>query len=90
MVDEDDIRAWHDLPESKGKGSGATAENMHRCWAVGSRMIQQFDEQDDESEEDEEGDKEAGSGSDAGSGDEDEESGDDDEEEEEEEESDSE
>lgn len=49
IVDEDDIRAWHALPESKGHD----ADNLRRCWTVGSRMIEQFDEQDDESSESE-------------------------------------
>lgn len=50
IVEEDDIRAWHALPSSKGTGTGAAAENMHRCWMVGTRMLEQFDEQDDESD----------------------------------------
>jgi len=52
IVEEDDIRVWHALPSSKGTDvPGITvAENMHKCWLVGSRMIQQFDEQEDDSE----------------------------------------
>ncbi|KAJ7109279.1 translation initiation factor eif-2b [Mycena epipterygia] len=52
IVEEDDIRAWYALPESKGVGlvGGPTAENVKRCWAVGARMIQQFDEQESDSE----------------------------------------
>lgn len=54
IVDEDDIRKWHAMPESKGGDSSAEATNMRECWAVGARMIEQFDEQeeddDDESE----------------------------------------
>ncbi|KAJ7452519.1 nucleotide-diphospho-sugar transferase [Mycena galericulata] len=51
IVEEDDIRAWHALPSAKGVGlGGPTAENVKRCWAVGARMIEQFDEQDSESE----------------------------------------
>jgi translation initiation factor eIF-2B subunit epsilon len=53
-VEEDDIRAWYALPAAKGVGlpGGPTAENVKRCWAIGARMIQQFDEQDSESESD--------------------------------------
>ncbi|KAJ7285945.1 nucleotide-diphospho-sugar transferase [Mycena rebaudengoi] len=58
IVDEDDIRAWYALPAAKGVGlaPGPTTDNVKRCWAVGSRMIQQFDEQesDDEESDDEE------------------------------------
>ncbi|KAJ7710005.1 nucleotide-diphospho-sugar transferase [Mycena rosella] len=52
IVEEDDIRAWYALPEAKGAGlvGGPTAENVKRCWAVGARMIQQFDEQESDSE----------------------------------------
>ncbi|KAJ7046683.1 nucleotide-diphospho-sugar transferase [Mycena alexandri] len=52
IVEEDDIRAWYASPAAKGTGlkSGPTTENVKRCWAVGARMIQQFDEQESESE----------------------------------------
>ncbi|KAJ7172576.1 nucleotide-diphospho-sugar transferase [Mycena filopes] len=52
IVEEDDIRAWYASPAAKGTGlvGGPTAENVKRCWAVGARMIQQFDEQESESE----------------------------------------
>ncbi|KAJ7740705.1 nucleotide-diphospho-sugar transferase [Mycena maculata] len=52
IVEEDDIRAWYALPSAKGTGlvGGPTTENVKRCWAVGARMIQQFDEQESESE----------------------------------------
>lgn len=51
VVEEEDIRAWYKIPESKGSAaSGETAERMKRCWAIGSRMIEQFDEQDDDSD----------------------------------------
>lgn len=48
IVEEDDIRAWHALPASKGVGlsDGELSENIKRCWVVGAKMIQQFDEQD--------------------------------------------
>ncbi|KAF7969035.1 hypothetical protein HWV62_28660 [Athelia sp. TMB] len=54
VVEEADIRAWHALPASRGAGleDGPELENVRKCWAVGARMIAQFDEQssDDESE----------------------------------------
>jgi len=52
IVEEDDIRAWYASTAAKGTGlkAGPTAENVKRCWAVGARMIQQFDEQESESE----------------------------------------
>ncbi|KAJ7156068.1 nucleotide-diphospho-sugar transferase [Mycena crocata] len=55
IVEEDDIRAWYALPEAKGVGlvGGPTAENVKRCWAVGAKMIQQFDEQESSEEESE-------------------------------------
>ena len=49
-MEEDDIRAWHRLPSSQGDGD----EQMKKCWLVGGRMIEQFDEQEsDEEDEDE-------------------------------------
>ncbi|EJD05818.1 nucleotide-diphospho-sugar transferase [Fomitiporia mediterranea MF3/22] len=57
VVEEDDIRAWYALPASRGEGSGVAKENMHKCWLVGAKMIEQFDEQAD-SDEDEDGDDE--------------------------------
>ncbi|KAJ7098016.1 nucleotide-diphospho-sugar transferase [Mycena belliarum] len=53
IVDEDDIRGWHGLAESRG-GAGAAGENVRRCWSVGARMIEQFDEQESESEDEDE------------------------------------
>ncbi|KAJ7470669.1 nucleotide-diphospho-sugar transferase [Mycena latifolia] len=52
IVEEDDIRAWYAQPSAKGVGlvGGPTAENVKRCWAVGARMIQQFDEQESNSD----------------------------------------
>lgn len=60
LVEEDDIREWHKQPASKGEGlkPGNFAENVHKCWAVGARMIQQFDEQEESEEESEEGSEE--------------------------------
>ncbi|KAI0082729.1 hypothetical protein K474DRAFT_1654876 [Panus rudis PR-1116 ss-1] len=59
LVEEDDIRAWHAKPEAQGKDlkDGAFAENVKRCWSVGTMMIQQFDDQ--ESSEEESGEEES-------------------------------
>ncbi|KAA1474914.1 nucleotide-diphospho-sugar transferase [Dentipellis sp. KUC8613] len=58
IVEEDDIRGWHKLPESKGEGlkPGPILENTQKSWIVGARMIHQFDEQEssDEDEDSEE------------------------------------
>src|ERR1700733_6878587 len=55
VVEEEDIRQWHAQPSSKGEGHKAgELENIKRCWTIGARMIEQFDEQgsdDDNSEE---------------------------------------
>ncbi|EIN07464.1 nucleotide-diphospho-sugar transferase [Punctularia strigosozonata HHB-11173 SS5] len=53
IVEEDDIRAWHKLPASKGQGmeAGERRERMEKCWLVGAKMIHQFDEQETSSEE---------------------------------------
>ncbi|PCH38105.1 nucleotide-diphospho-sugar transferase [Wolfiporia cocos MD-104 SS10] len=62
IVEEDDIRTWHARPASKGgeQKPGSLREGMEKCWAVGKRMIEQFDEQEseEESEEEEEGSEE--------------------------------
>jgi translation initiation factor eIF-2B subunit epsilon len=52
IIEEKHIRDWHNKPKSMGLGlkDSVRAENMKSCWAVGERMIQQFDEQDSESE----------------------------------------
>ncbi|KAJ6496585.1 nucleotide-diphospho-sugar transferase [Mycena vitilis] len=65
IVEEDDIRAWYASPAAKGVGlaGGPTADNVKRCWAVGARMIEQFDEQESEGE----GEGDSGSGSGSGS-----------------------
>ena len=59
IVEEDDIRKWHSLPSAKGEGlESSVQERYHRCWAVGTRIIQQFDDQEDaggESSENDEG-----------------------------------
>ncbi|CAL1704887.1 unnamed protein product [Somion occarium] len=53
IVEEDDIRAWHARPEAKGEGLKDTsfAENVKRCWLVGTKMIEQFNEQESSEEE---------------------------------------
>lgn len=52
-MDEDDIRGWHELPVSQGVGALLSeAEELKRCWTVGSRMIEQFDEQESSEEDD--------------------------------------
>jgi translation initiation factor eIF-2B subunit epsilon len=39
-------------PMSRGEGikPGPQLDNMKKCWAVGKRMIEQFDEQDSDQE----------------------------------------
>ncbi|KAH8106716.1 hypothetical protein BXZ70DRAFT_243863 [Cristinia sonorae] len=57
IVEEDDIRAWHITAAAKGetlKEGTTLAENVKRCWAVGAKMIEQFDEQESSEEEEEE------------------------------------
>ena len=59
LVEEDDIRKWHTKPKSRGEAldvASPQADNLHKCLAIGGRMIEQFDEQ--ESEEEAEGDDE--------------------------------
>ena len=53
VVEEDDIRAWHGLSQSKGieLPDGETKERTQKCWLVGAQMIHQFDEQESSSEE---------------------------------------
>ena len=55
IVEEDDIRKWHALPSSRGQGlkPGVQVENVKKCWAVGTRMIEQFNEQDSDEDESE-------------------------------------
>ncbi|KZT44053.1 nucleotide-diphospho-sugar transferase [Sistotremastrum suecicum HHB10207 ss-3] len=54
VVDEDDIREWHSRPESLGRDKPAVeAANMLKCRGVGSVMLRQFDEQEDDSEDSE-------------------------------------
>lgn len=54
IVEEDDIRKWHSLSNSKGEGRkpGVETENFNKCWVIGSHMIKQFDAQGSGSEED--------------------------------------
>ena len=63
VVEEDDIRAWHARPQSKGIDlpDGEAKERTQKCWLVGAQMIHQFDEQESSEEgsdedEDEESD----------------------------------
>jgi len=60
IVEEEDIRNWHALPEAKGENvkNGVLLENLQKTWIVGARMIHQFNEQesDDESSEGEDSD----------------------------------
>jgi translation initiation factor eIF-2B subunit epsilon len=53
IVDEDDIRNWHAMPEAKGEGvkSGNLLENMQKTWIVGARMIHQLSEQESDDDE---------------------------------------
>ncbi|EEB91898.1 hypothetical protein MPER_09670, partial [Moniliophthora perniciosa FA553] len=44
IVEEDDIRAWHKL-STRGIPDELSRENMMKCWAIGAKMIEQFDEQ---------------------------------------------
>lgn len=55
IVEEEDIQAWHALPASRAEDhkSGIVAENMKKCWMIGSHMIQQLGDQETDSEEDE-------------------------------------
>jgi translation initiation factor eIF-2B subunit epsilon len=59
IVEEEDIRAWHALPVSRAEDHkpGVMAENMKKCWMIGSHMIQQLDAQETDSEEGDEGDE---------------------------------
>lgn len=56
IVEEDDIRKWHSLSESKGAGRkpGVETENVNKCWVIGSHMIKQFDAQSEEEDSDSE------------------------------------
>ncbi|KAK1232011.1 translation initiation factor eIF-2B epsilon subunit, GEF [Marasmius sp. AFHP31] len=54
IVEEDDIRAWHRLSSSQGDGN----EEMKKCWLIGGRMIEQFDEQESDDEDDDEDESE--------------------------------
>ncbi|KZT11243.1 nucleotide-diphospho-sugar transferase [Laetiporus sulphureus 93-53] len=60
IVEEEDIRTWHARPSSRGEGHkpGPVRDGLEKCWAVGSHMIEQFDEQESEEESDEESEEE--------------------------------
>ena len=57
LVDEEHIRAWHASPVARGEGvlgakpGSAFLEGLMKCWAVGTKMIEQFDEASDSEEE---------------------------------------
>ena len=69
LVDEEHIRAWHASPVARGEGvlgakpGSAFLEGLMKCWAVGTKMIEQFDEasesEEESSEEDEEDEEDA-------------------------------
>jgi translation initiation factor eIF-2B subunit epsilon len=50
IVDEDDIRAWHSLGESK---ADVDNDNIQKCWMIGTKMIEQFDAQESSESESE-------------------------------------
>ncbi|KAH7877550.1 nucleotide-diphospho-sugar transferase [Lentinula edodes] len=56
IIEEDDIREWHQAATSQGLGLSPSVrtDNIKRCWEIGSHMIQQFNEQADDSDESEE------------------------------------
>ncbi|KAI0362257.1 nucleotide-diphospho-sugar transferase [Trametes cingulata] len=57
LVEEDDIRAWHKSPAARGEGlkPGSTLlEGVRKCWAVGAKMIEQFDAESEEESSEEE------------------------------------
>lgn len=56
IVEEDHIRAWYQKPAARGEGlkDGHSLEGVRRCWAVGRKMIEQFDEQESSDDEDDE------------------------------------
>ncbi|KAI6117666.1 nucleotide-diphospho-sugar transferase [Pisolithus croceorrhizus] len=56
VVEEEDIRAWHKRPQSRGdeQKSAALQNNFQKCWNAGAFMIKQFDEQESDEESDEE------------------------------------
>lgn len=58
LVEEEDIKAWHRSPAARGEGLGlrpgsAILEGVKKCWAVGERLLDQFDGESEEEEEDE-------------------------------------
>ncbi|KAI0647184.1 nucleotide-diphospho-sugar transferase [Trametes meyenii] len=62
LVEEDDIRAWHKSAAARGEGlkpNSPRAEGVKKCWAVGAKMIEQFDAESDEESSEEESDEEA-------------------------------
>jgi translation initiation factor eIF-2B subunit epsilon len=52
IIEEEDIRKWHSKSVSRGDGlkPGPQLDGVRKCWLVGKRMIEQFDEQESEEE----------------------------------------
>jgi len=46
IVEEDDIRAWHGLAQSKAEKPGVDTDNLKKCWMIGTKMVEQFDAQE--------------------------------------------
>ncbi|KAI0807445.1 nucleotide-diphospho-sugar transferase [Fomes fomentarius] len=58
LVEEEDIKAWHRSPAARGEGLGlkpgsAILEGVKKCWAVGEKLLDQFDGESEEEEEEE-------------------------------------
>ncbi|KAI0281452.1 nucleotide-diphospho-sugar transferase [Russula aff. rugulosa BPL654] len=60
IVEEEDIRNWHALPEAKGEDvkDRTLVENLQQTWIVGAHMIHQFNEQESDDDEGESGSSE--------------------------------
>lgn len=60
VVEEEDIRAWHKKPQSRGDDQKSTTlqDNFLKCWNAGAFMIKQFDEQESDEDSEEESDEE--------------------------------
>ena len=59
IVDEADIRKWHETAAARGTAlkPGKELDGVRHCWAVGGKMIEQFDAQESESENEEDDDE---------------------------------
>lgn len=62
VVEEDHIRIWHKRSIAKGEGlkEGPLLEGVMKCWTIGKKMIEQFDEQESSEEESEDEDEDDG------------------------------